>query len=386
MSKKSRLIIILTGVFLFSLITPYIILYSLGYRIDFEHKKLIATGGMYIRALPTESTIIVNENLQKTISFFSNYFFVQNLLPKEHTILITKEGYAPYQKKLMVKEREVTKLEHVVLFKPNPLFTPLSNTTEFHALFDQKPDRFILKNTQLFYNTASKENETLSSLEQKTPLLKGVLTYAFNNNRITWLTTDGSLHTWNLSEKQPRIIGEQVITMHPKKTYQLLFLQSYLFLKEQNAVFLYDQSKNIFTPFANNASLLTIAPDGQKIAYVSDHRIFVHYVNTDLIKTMNDTSENPVTIYTGTDPITFLTWVNKEYIIFREGEKIALSEIDTRSIAHTVFLTSPITASNQQVIDLAITTPFFDTTKKKLYITIPSKTTPRIFVSEPLAP
>ncbi len=63
MTKKNRLIILLILAFLFFAITPYMLLYSMGYRIDVAQMKIRATGGIYVKALPLESDIIIGSLL-----------------------------------------------------------------------------------------------------------------------------------------------------------------------------------------------------------------------------------------------------------------------------------------------------------------------------------
>src|SRR6185295_5837720 len=117
MKQKTRLTLLLICVVLFLVFTPYIILYSLGYRVDFTHLKIVATGGIYVKAEPSNANIVIDDNPISSKGFFADYVFTQNLLPGPHSVAINKEGYASYQKTLPVVEKEVTKLEHVLLFK-----------------------------------------------------------------------------------------------------------------------------------------------------------------------------------------------------------------------------------------------------------------------------
>ena len=146
MTKKTRLIILLICVILFLIITPYIVLYSLGYRIDFAKRRIIATGGIYVRVLPQGTDIIIDSKIQNKTGLFSNSIFVQDLLPRQHNILIKKEGYYDYQKNLPVKEKEVTKLENVILFKQKILFETLNDRKQFTLLQQVPPEKFIIKN------------------------------------------------------------------------------------------------------------------------------------------------------------------------------------------------------------------------------------------------
>ena len=124
---------------MFLVLTPYIVLYSLGYRIDIQHFKVVATGGIYVKAIPQGATIAIDSNLKNTTGLFSPSAFFQNLLPGIHQIQITKDGYYDYQKNLPVQQNQVTKLEHVVLFKKDTVFTAIHNTvTSFYLTPDGK--------------------------------------------------------------------------------------------------------------------------------------------------------------------------------------------------------------------------------------------------------
>ena len=125
MTKRKRFIIVLACILLFLIITPYIIFYSLGYRVDLKNMKIFATGGIYIRVFPSGADITVDSKIKNSTGIFSNSVFVQNLSPDQHNVLIQKDGYYDYQKNLNVEEKEVTKLENVTLFKKNYIYSVL---------------------------------------------------------------------------------------------------------------------------------------------------------------------------------------------------------------------------------------------------------------------
>lgn len=134
MTKKTRVTVFLVCALLFLFITPYIVFYSLGYRIDLVENRIIATGGIYIRVFPPEVGVIVDSTLKAKTGFFSSSVFMQDLLPKQHNVLIKKDGYYDYQKSVLVKKQEVTKLEDVILFKQKLLFNLLSQDAEHISL------------------------------------------------------------------------------------------------------------------------------------------------------------------------------------------------------------------------------------------------------------
>lgn len=139
MTKKIRLILFFLFVVLFFLIAPQIILYSLGYRFDFEKKKFIGTGGIYLKIWPPDAEVSVDERIKKKTSFLTNQVLISNLLPKYHKILVEKQGYYPWSKTLEIKQGEVVKAENIVLIKENPVFEPLKNNVDnFYFSADAK--------------------------------------------------------------------------------------------------------------------------------------------------------------------------------------------------------------------------------------------------------
>ncbi|MFH1575682.1 MAG: hypothetical protein ABIB55_01935 [Candidatus Nealsonbacteria bacterium] len=116
MIKKTRTIIFFTCVVLFMLAAPTIILYSQGYRFDFETKKIVQTGGLYFKVAQRSAQVYLNGNLKDTTSIFTNSLLVENLLPKTYYIEISKDGYHSWQKTLEVREKQVTEAKNIILF------------------------------------------------------------------------------------------------------------------------------------------------------------------------------------------------------------------------------------------------------------------------------
>lgn len=147
MTKKTRLIILAACTIVFFIITPYIVLYSLGYRVDIKKLRVFATGGIYIKALPQGAVIAIDSKINNATSFFSPTVFEQNLLPGAHAIYIKKDGYYDYQKNLIVTENEVTKLEHVSLIKQHIPFVLLEDTANNFYISPNEKQALLVKNS-----------------------------------------------------------------------------------------------------------------------------------------------------------------------------------------------------------------------------------------------
>ena len=100
MTKRTRTILFLICFLLFLLAAPSAILYSQGYRLDFENKKLTQTGGFFLKAEPKQVEIYIDGKLVKKTDFFFGSALIENLLPKRYKIEIKKEGYHPWEKKI----------------------------------------------------------------------------------------------------------------------------------------------------------------------------------------------------------------------------------------------------------------------------------------------
>lgn len=125
MTKRTRTFIFILFVFLFALGAPSAVFYSQGYRVDFEKKKIVRTGGLYFRVSPGRANVYLNGEFEKGTSLLTNSAYIENLLPKSYKIEIKKDGFRSWVKTLEVKEKEVTEAENIVLFPESPQFTIL---------------------------------------------------------------------------------------------------------------------------------------------------------------------------------------------------------------------------------------------------------------------
>ena len=115
MIKRTRTIVFIVCVVLFALIAPSVILYSQGYRFDFETKRIVQTGAFYFRVLPENARIYLNEKPKGGTSFFTNSILIENLLPKMYGVVIKKDGYHLWKKELKIYEKQVTEAKNIIL-------------------------------------------------------------------------------------------------------------------------------------------------------------------------------------------------------------------------------------------------------------------------------
>ncbi len=141
MTKKNRTALFLSLLILFLLVGPLTIFFCQGYRLDFKNKKVVQTGGLYLKISPKESEIYINNKLKKKTNFLTGSTFIKNLLPKKYKIEIKKEGYYPWSKELEIKEKQVTDAKNIILFPKKINFRTLSSTQKKIENFFISPDK-----------------------------------------------------------------------------------------------------------------------------------------------------------------------------------------------------------------------------------------------------
>ena len=333
MTKRTRLLILSLCVVLFFIIAPYIIVYSFGYRVDFEQKKLVATGGIFIKALPQGVNVIIDSKISNRTSLLSPSVFVQNLLPKQHSILIKKDGYHDYNKTLEVKEKEATRLERVILFKEKIPFEVLTGETNSPFLKEEPKKLFVIKN------------------QESTMILKKLLSSEVSGNNIIWLGLDGLLYSSSQDGKTTNELGQKPLKINRDNSYELIIISQNIFLKENNNLLLFNQKTKTFETFYSLVKDFKISPDRTKILYYNDNEILYSYLNFD----------NPEKIFLNrfSEKIGEVFWLNDNYLIFSLGEKIIISEIDNRDSVNMITLQQTLSSTDKI---------FLNQQDKKLYI------------------
>ena len=313
MSKQIRFIILIVSVVMFFSITPIIIGHSLGYRIDFDQKKIVATGGIYLRVWPSPAEVYIDSKPIMKTNIITNSAFMQNLLPKNHTVLIKKNGYFDYQKTLPVKEKEVTKLEHVLLIKKDIKFETLADLPaqagKTRSPF-AKQERFILKNSNLYDSNSGKN----------VLIIKNVIAFDTYQNNIYWIGKDNLLYTSDFSEKT--------------KT-------------------------KILDSFYSPVKSIKISPDHTKILFYNDYEILFAYLNSP--------NSEKTFLNRFSEKIGDCLWLNSDYVIFTQAGKIKISEIDNKNEINMVELPDEILI-DEQTVDIKNSKIYFSQTDKKLYI------------------
>ncbi|OHA62076.1 MAG: hypothetical protein A2117_00340 [Candidatus Wildermuthbacteria bacterium GWA2_46_15] len=116
MTKRTRTFLFFACSIAFLIVTPTVLLYNQGYRLDLSTAQITKTGAFYFGVSPRGSDVFINGQLKKRTDFFFGSALIEELLPGNYLVEIKKEGYFPWKKNLEVKAMAVTEENDVVLF------------------------------------------------------------------------------------------------------------------------------------------------------------------------------------------------------------------------------------------------------------------------------
>ena len=116
MNLKIRRTIFYILIFVFFVLTIFIIPYSNGWRFDFNTLSFVKLGGIYLETQPTDTQIKIDKLVfQAKAGLIKSGLLVANLFPKTYKVSIQKDGYQTWNKNIIVKPSLVTQIHQIIL-------------------------------------------------------------------------------------------------------------------------------------------------------------------------------------------------------------------------------------------------------------------------------
>ncbi|KJJ84080.1 PEGA domain protein [Candidatus Omnitrophus magneticus] len=174
--------------FVFILMTPIIVLYSVGYKFDAKTKKFKMSGALTIRAFPKDAVVYVNE---KRVSDFTPYI-ARGVVPGTYNVILDKEGFYPYEIDVKVTSAEVADVD-VTLMPKFRNIEKLKIDLDVYKFFEI--EHFFLKRMVAFtdkgiyflgsdFSNYRKIGDTSTLTKEELSTIEGVLT--IRNQLIFW--------------------------------------------------------------------------------------------------------------------------------------------------------------------------------------------------------
>ncbi len=331
MTRNTRRLIFYGFVFIFVFATPPIILYSMGYSFDWETQSLIQTGGIYLKSLPDQTQIFINDQNKKTTPRL-----ISHLLPKTYNVAVTKDGYFPWQKNLTISPQLVTEARNIVLFPQNiaPELVDPKFTGSLEERFVPAKDR----------NDLFRAQETASTSAA----------WLYQDATLYYLSKENSLvYKTDLNGFSKEQISKNYL---PEDKYTIIARNSRVGLLSKTGDLYFLNQDGIMEKAASNVKEAKFSPDGKKLLWSTGNEIWIQWLEELLIQPYRQKGEKEmITRYAGqiTSPVFY---PDSEHIAFVVGDRIKVTELDGRDRRNTVDLLS---ATAPQI--------YFDNTENYFY-------------------
>ncbi len=237
----------------------------------------------------------------------------------------------------------------------------LDSPEKLYFLPNYSQELFVFKEKEL-------RELNLSTREISSPVLKNIITLTISYNDIYYLDSSGFVFKNNLFFNQEEKLNIIPFSIKKETEYEIRALNSYVFLQENNVLYLFNRGKKSFEKFFESIKGFESSYDSQKMVYFNDYEIWVLFLEKKYDQPQKEAGEK-LFITRFSEKIDNLFWYTSHYLIFNVGDKIKVVEIDDRDKIN--------------IVDLAeFKKPKIFWSNKKLYILSEEN----LYVSEELTP
>ncbi len=197
MNKTFSRFTYISFIVLFIVIAPALIFYALGYRYNWTNRNIEKNGALYVKSYPSGAEIYIDSQKIKPKTPTQ----IVEISSGKYDVLIKKDKYVPWTKKLEIKSGETSFAEDIVLFLENRAKTVLSTGGA---------DWMLNKQKNQYCHLDEENNLHLTNIEQD----KAILVFKFDkkyklidwspNNAEILLSLDSSYYLFNLDQKTLR--------------------------------------------------------------------------------------------------------------------------------------------------------------------------------------
>jgi hypothetical protein len=302
MKLRNRFLLVGFGVIAFLVVTPFIVLYARGFKIDWQNRSFVKTGAMVVRTEPEKAQIYLNDELSTSVTPTNLRF----LLPGDYSIRLEKENYQSWTKRLSVRSQIVTwansDRDFITMFLKNPIVE--NNWTGSSVTVNDNEITFLENNQPTRIDVENGSSDTISSLP--TPPVEDTV------QQISDILTSVNIPV-------PTFTSGEIIRAEN---------QIYLIL-DQNLYLVNDHLEKIYGPvnFAHWNS------QSKQLLYANDNEIYIYIADwktSDLILRSITPVKNPIlNIETG-------------FVFFQNENKIKTIELDGRDHRNIFTLTDAL--------------------------------------------
>lgn len=191
MTYRTRRLLFFMSIAAFLLLSGPLVLYTLGYRFSLSDLSYRQTGGIFVHATPAGAHVTVDA-ASRTTSFLTGNAFIQNLQPERHTVRVSREGYQPWEKTIMIQSQTVADISPILMPR-RPVAAALGTASSSNMSASPRASLLILRHMQRTQQTHTVFDTTLQQVLPFADTASHTLASSIPNEA-TWY--------WNQAETQ----------------------------------------------------------------------------------------------------------------------------------------------------------------------------------------
>ncbi len=118
MSPSSRKLLFRFSAVVFFIVGGLVVAYSFGIKLDLKRLTFSETGGIYVKSIPAEAEIYLdNKRIKNTSSFFQAGTLIDNLRKREYHLTLRENGYFSWVKTVNVSPSLVNVFDNIVMIQ-----------------------------------------------------------------------------------------------------------------------------------------------------------------------------------------------------------------------------------------------------------------------------
>lgn len=121
MPNRIHSFIFLLFLILFVTVAPLALLYSEGYRYNFDDNEIVKTGGLSLKVAPQiRAEVYLDGEFQEKVSGWNYSTYINGLPAKNYDVQVSKEGFHPWEKTLKIQESKVAEAKNILMVPTEP--------------------------------------------------------------------------------------------------------------------------------------------------------------------------------------------------------------------------------------------------------------------------
>ena len=329
----------------FAAISPLLIAYSIGYKINFSRGSFEKTGGIFVKSKTPRLSLFINGVFVKETSLLGGGAILTDLKPGVDLLRIEKAGYQPWSKTVLVEKGVVTELRDVLLF-PQKIIQATS-TKEEAALLEKlaappKPEKSKTLSSGTNIELSQKGELSKKVGTAKTAIASNVYAFEVVDDTIIFIDKNGFLAWLDQEKEKIEVVGRPgfyfkeglfKFIASPKGTISIV--------DPLGGVFIFEKSANSISTADGNIKSLFFDEEGEKLLLVKENGINVFWMTNNHLQPFQKRGTKEE-ILKMNSAIQSANWFygDNAHIILRTADGIFSIELDGRGGRNTFELVS----------------------------------------------